>query len=58
LTRTDRRILNVLAALDGRITNTDLAEQVSLSPTATAERMKRLVREGYIDAFLRQLAPE
>lgn len=56
LDRTDRKILNVLQQ-DGRITNTDLSEQVGLSPTATAERMKRLVRDGYIDHFSAHVAP-
>jgi len=56
LNATDRRILKVLQE-DGRVTNTDLAERVSLSPTATAERMKRLVREGYIEGFSATLDP-
>jgi Lrp/AsnC family leucine-responsive transcriptional regulator len=53
----DRRILKVLQE-DGRITNTDLAERVNLSATATAERMKRLVREGYIEHFSASLDPK
>lgn len=57
LNATDRRILKVLQE-DGRVTNTDLAERVSLSPTATAERMKRLVREGYIEGFSATLDPK
>jgi Lrp/AsnC family leucine-responsive transcriptional regulator len=57
LDRTDRRILDVLQA-DGRITTTDLAQRVNLSPTATAERMKRLMREGYILRFSAELDPE
>ncbi|WP_029058306.1 Lrp/AsnC ligand binding domain-containing protein [Stappia stellulata] len=56
LDRTDRRILGVLQS-DGRITTTDLAARVNLSPTATAERMKRLVREGYILRFSAELDP-
>lgn len=57
LDRTDRRILDVLQA-DGRITTTDLAQRVNLSPTATAERMKRLIRDGYILRFSAELDPE
>ncbi|MCA1244881.1 Lrp/AsnC ligand binding domain-containing protein [Stappia stellulata] len=56
LDRTDRRILAVLQS-DGRITTTDLAARVNLSPTATAERMKRLVRDGYILRFSAELDP-
>ncbi|POF34408.1 Lrp/AsnC ligand binding domain-containing protein [Roseibium marinum] len=52
----DRKILRVLQQ-DGRITNTDLCERVNLSATATAERMKRLVREGYIEHFSASLDP-
>lgn len=57
LDRTDRRILDVLQE-DGRITTTDLAARVNLSPTATAERMKRLMREGYILRFSAELDPD
>ncbi len=57
LNKTDRKILNALQK-NGRITNTDLADQVGLSPTATAERMKRLIRDGYIERFSAHLAPE
>ena len=56
LDRIDRRILEVLQ-VDGRITTTDLAARVNLSPTATAERMKRLLREGYILRFSAELDP-
>jgi len=56
LDRTDRRILAVLQG-DGRITTTELAQRVNLSPTATAERMKRLVREGFILRFSAELDP-
>ncbi len=54
---TDRRILKALQ-LDGRVTTTDLAERVRLSPTATAERMKRLLREGYIEGFSARVDPK
>lgn len=54
--RIDRKILAVLQE-DGRITNTDLAARVNLSPTATAERFKRLMRDGYILRFSAELDP-
>ncbi|QFT34290.1 Leucine-responsive regulatory protein [Labrenzia sp. THAF82] len=57
LDATDRRILMVLQE-DGRITNTELSDRVRLSPTATAERTKRLIREGYIEGFSANLDPK
>lgn len=56
LDRTDKRILTVLQA-DGRISTVDLAERISLSPTATSERLKRLTREGYITGYGARLDP-
>ncbi|TCT13190.1 Lrp/AsnC family leucine-responsive transcriptional regulator [Tepidamorphus gemmatus] len=56
LDRLDRRILSVLQ-LEGRITNLDLADRIGLSPTATAERVKRLTREGYILGYSARLDP-
>lgn len=55
--RIDRKILRALQA-DGRLTNIELAERVSLSPTATAERVKRLTRDGYIEGYSALLSPE
>jgi len=43
--------------LDGRLTNTELADRIALSPTATAERVKRLTREGYIEGYGARLSP-
>ena len=40
-----RKILRALQA-EGRLTNIELAERVNLSPTATAERVRRLTRRG------------
>lgn len=57
LDQIDRRILKVLQQ-DGRITNTDLSEQISLSATATAERVKRLIRDGFIEHFSAALDPK
>ncbi|MCY1707775.1 MULTISPECIES: Lrp/AsnC ligand binding domain-containing protein [Pannonibacter] len=57
LDRIDRKILGVLQT-DGRITTTDLADKVGLSSTATADRMKRLIRDGYILRFTAELNPQ
>ncbi|WP_218014852.1 Lrp/AsnC ligand binding domain-containing protein [Teichococcus rhizosphaerae] len=54
--RTDRMILSVLQR-EGRITNLELAERVGLSPTATSERMRRLLREGFVTGFGARLDP-
>ncbi len=56
LDRTDRKILAELQK-DARITNTDLSERIGLSATATAERTKRLIRDGYIQSFAAKLDP-
>ena len=56
LDRIDRRILNILQT-DGRITNIELADRVGLSPTATSERQRRLLKEGYVTKFSAQLDP-
>ncbi|MFC5516090.1 Lrp/AsnC ligand binding domain-containing protein [Kaistia terrae] len=55
--RTDRAILKALQA-DGRITTLELAAKVNLSPTATADRVKRLTREGYIEGYHARLSAE
>ncbi len=55
--RIDRRILGILQS-EGRITNLELAERIGLSPTATAERVKRLGRDGFILGYAARLAPE
>ncbi|MDO9367854.1 MAG: Lrp/AsnC family transcriptional regulator [Sphingopyxis sp.] len=46
----DRKILAILRK-DGRITFTDLAEQVGLSKTPCQQRVKRLVENGVIVGF-------
>jgi len=46
----DRRIVAALQA-DGRLTNTDLAERVGLSPSPCLRRVNRLEREGYIEGY-------
>lgn len=46
----DRRIVAALQA-DGKLTNTDLAERVGLSPSPCLRRVNRLEREGYIEGY-------
>ena len=46
----DRRIVATLQA-DGRLTNVELADRVGLSPSPCLRRVKRLEREGYIEAY-------
>ena len=43
----------IIAALqtDGRLSNTELAEQVGLSPSPCLRRVKRLEADGYIEAY-------
>ncbi len=53
----DRRILRALQA-DGRITYDVLAAQVSLSPSATLRRVKRLEESGVIARYVALVAPE
>jgi len=48
---TDRRILTVLQR-DGRITNAELAAQVSLSPSACHRRVQRLEEMGMIRGYV------
>jgi Lrp/AsnC family leucine-responsive transcriptional regulator len=54
--RTDRMILAVLQR-EGRITNLELADRIGLSPTATSERMRRLLKEGLVTGFGARLDP-
>ena len=46
----DCRIVAALQA-DGRLANIDLADKVGLSPSPCLRRVKRLERDGYIDAY-------
>lgn len=57
LDKIDRRILEILQQ-DGRITNLQLADQVGLSPTATSERLRTLLREGCITGYGARLDPQ
>jgi len=56
LDRLDRKLLRELQA-DGRVTTSELAERIGLSPTATADRIKRLTREGFILGYRAKLDP-
>ena len=47
----DRRLLAALQKR-GRITNSELSEQVNLSPSACHRRVQRLEEEGFIDTFV------
>ncbi|MEM7334231.1 MAG: Lrp/AsnC family transcriptional regulator [Chloroflexota bacterium] len=46
----DRKILDIMQG-NGRISNAQLAERISLSPAATHKRLKRLEQEGYIEGY-------
>src|SRR5882757_3316364 len=48
--RTDRAILTALQR-DGRIANIDLAEEISLSPSACLRRVKALEASGVIEGY-------
>lgn len=52
----DRAILGLLQA-NGKITNTDLADQVGLSPPSTLERVRKLERLGVIRGYVALLSP-
>ncbi|WP_159346050.1 Lrp/AsnC ligand binding domain-containing protein [Roseomonas harenae] len=53
----DRRILDILQR-DGRITNLDLSDRIGLSPTATSDRLRRLLKEGFVSGFAARLDPQ
>lgn len=57
LDKTDRKILSILQA-DGRLSNQDVAEQVSLSPSPCLRRIKRLEEEGVIRQYVALLDPD
>jgi len=57
LDRYDRSILQNLQQ-DGRMSISKLAETIALSPNATAERLRRLQREGVIAGFHARVSPE
>lgn len=51
LDRTDRKILVELQR-DGKLTNQELADRVSLSPSPCLRRVRRLEEEGYIRRYV------
>jgi Lrp/AsnC family leucine-responsive transcriptional regulator len=57
LDRTDLRLLAVLQG-EGRITNAELAERVSLSPSACLRRLQRLEAEGIVTGYAAQIDPQ
>ena len=56
LDRHDRAILRHLQR-DGRMSIAALAEAIALSPNATGERLRRLVRDGVVTGFHAWLSP-
>ena len=57
LDKIDRRILRELQ-LDGRVSNVELATRIGLAPTSMSDRVKRLIRLGYIAGFGARLDPQ
>ncbi|MBI3228819.1 MAG: Lrp/AsnC family transcriptional regulator [Burkholderiales bacterium] len=57
LDKTDRKILAILQA-DGRLSNQEVAEKVSLSPSPCLRRIKRLEEAGVIRQYVALLAPD
>src|SRR4029079_3110694 len=53
----DRKILSILQG-DGRIANVELAERIGLSPTSVGERLKRLLRDGFVEGYRYTLNPQ
>lgn len=56
LDRTDRKILDILQR-QGRISMTDLAEQIGLSTSPCSERMRRMEREKVITGYHARVDP-
>jgi Lrp/AsnC family leucine-responsive transcriptional regulator len=57
LDRTDLRLLAALQT-EGRITNAELAERVSLSPSACLRRLQRLEADRVITGYAAQVDPQ
>lgn len=55
--RIDRKILDILQR-NGRISITDLAQEVGLSSTPCAERVRRLERNGVITGYHAHVSPQ
>ena len=56
LDKTDRKILAILQT-DGRLSNQDVADRVSLSPSPCLRRIKRLEEAGVIRQYVALLDP-
>ncbi len=56
LDKIDQNILNILQT-DGRIKNSELAKQINISPPPTAERVKKLEKNGYIKKYAALIDP-
>ena len=57
LDKIDRKILQLLQG-NGRMSMTELAEQVGMSVSPVTERVRRLEREGVITAYCARINPE
>lgn len=57
LDETDHRLIRALQH-DGRASTAALAREVSLSPSATAERLKRLTETGVVTGYQVSVDPE
>ena len=57
LDRIDRKILEILQR-DGRISMTDLAQQIGLSTSPCSERVKRMERVGVITGYQARIQPQ
>jgi Lrp/AsnC family leucine-responsive transcriptional regulator len=57
LDRTDKKILDILQR-QGRISMTDLAEQIGLSTSPCSERVRRMEREGVITGYHARVDPK
>jgi len=55
--RIDRKILDILQ-VEGRISNTELAQRVGLSMSPCSERVRRLERAGIITGYQARVDPE
>lgn len=53
----DKNILTILQE-DGRIRNSELAKKINISPPPTAERVKKLEKNGYIKKYAALVDPE
>ncbi|PWB42044.1 MAG: AsnC family transcriptional regulator [Rhodocyclales bacterium] len=57
LDKTDRKMLALLQA-DGRMTNAELAQRISLSPSACLRRVQRLEAAGVIAGYVALVSQE